>query len=146
VDRYNRPWGSVVMGLSNKQKAVLHVAKSKLGLEDETYRDALQAYGGVSSSKDLDYPGFLSVMQHFARCGFASQFQSRSHKSGMASDKQIKKIYAMWWSLGSSYYRQGQERKALRGFLKKRFRVDHENFLTFKQAWGVIEAIKRIGG
>ena len=133
------------MGLSNKQKAVLHVAKSKLGLEDETYRDALQAYGGVSSSKDLDYPGFLSVMQHFARCGFASQFQSRS-KSGMASDKQIKKIYAMWWSLGSSYYRQGQERKALRGFLKKRFRVDHENFLTFKQAWGVIEAIKRIGG
>ena len=115
VDRYNRPWGSVVMGLSNKQKAVLHVAKSKLGLEDETYRDALQAYGGVSSSKDLDYPGFLSVMQHFARCGFASQFQSRSHKSGMASDKQLKKIYAMWWSMGAVIIARGRKEKPFAG-------------------------------
>ena len=139
------------MGLTNSQKAVLHVAKAKLCLEDDEYRDALQAHGGVSSSKDLDYRGFLDVMKHFEACGFASPPSKRKPPSerdrgpGRATDGQLRKIFAMWWSLGSSYYKPGLEKKALRGFLKKRFRVDHENFLTFGQAHGVIEAIKRIG-
>ena len=139
------------MGLSNQQKAVLHVAKAKLCLEDNEYRDALQAHGGVRSSKDLDYRGFLSVMKHFEACGFASPVskrkppEGRDRGPGRATDGQLRKIFAMWWSLGSSYYKPGLEKKALRGFLKKRFRVDHENFLTFGQAHGVIEAIKRIG-
>jgi len=137
------------MGIGKKKIAVLHVAKGQLALDDDMYRDALEANAGVRSAKDLDYEGFKAVMKHFEKCGFkvqSSRFRGSKleHRPGMATNKMIRKIYASWWSLGGSYYEHGKELKALRGFLKKRFRVDHENFLTFEQAQGVIEAIKKI--
>ena len=66
-------------------------------------------------------------------------------RPGMATTGQIKKIYALWWTLSGTWYQPGKEWKALRGFLRARFRVDHENFLKFKQAHKVIEALKQIG-
>lgn len=148
------------MGLTRQQKAVLHVAKSKLGLDEESYRGALRAYGGVESSRDLDYQGFLAVMGHFERAGFQKQRRVTSDKGrdkgpvtrlsslpfdrpGMATAGQVRKIKASWLAL-DHYYEPGAEWKALRGFLKKRFRVEHENFLTFSKAHQVIEAIKKI--
>ena len=137
------------MPLAKRQIQIIHVAKSKLALDEDTYRDILFAHAGVRSSKALDYAGFKAVMKHFEGCGFKSSFQhagtkGRKQRPGMATEKQIRKIYAMWWSLGGSYYKQGKERTALRSFLKKRFGVDHENFLDFKNAHKVIEAVKAI--
>jgi len=139
------------MGLSNRQKAVLHVAKTQLALDEETYRDILEAHAGVRSSVSLTYGGFLRVMRHFEACGFERRqippgppLQKGGGRAGMASDAELGKIRAMWAGLAGTYYRPGAEWKALRGFLKKRFRVDHENFLTAAQARKVIEAIKAI--
>lgn len=140
------------MGISNSKKALLHIAKKDLCLSEDEYRGALLAYGKAESSKNLDIKGFREVMKHFERCGFKSKSKQSTacfpthDRPGFATDAELRKIYALWWALGGSYYRHGQERKALRGFLKKRFRVDHENFLTSRQAWQVIEAIKQIGG
>lgn len=137
------------MGLSKGQKAVLHIAKAYLALDDDTYGDALEAHGGARSSKDLKHPGFLRVMKHFKACGFESKEKGARSKetkdrAGFATEAMIRKIYASWWALGGSYYKQGKELKALRGFLQRRFRVSHENFLTFGQGRKVIEAIKSI--
>jgi len=129
--------------LNKGQLAILHIAAKELGLDEETYRDALQANAGVRSGKELDYRGFKAVMAHFERAGFKRH--EPANRSGMATAAQIRKIYVLWWSLGGSYYRVGSEWKALRGFLKKRFRVDHENFLSFEKARQVIEAMKKIG-
>ena len=132
----------------------MHVAKSKLGLDDDTYRDVLKAHAGVTSSKAISYEGFKSVMTYFEGCGFKPSGARRrargagpnaARQPGMATVKQLKKIYAMWFALSGSWYKKGKEYKALRGFLKKRFRVDHENFLTFEKASDVIEALKKIG-
>ena len=149
--------------ISNVKKAVIHVAKSQLGLDDDAYRDVLQARAGVGSSKDLDGKGFLAVMKHFEACGFenkGSGFRVRGsgfkgkvprpgpqqkRRANMATDKQVKKIYAMWWAMPAGYYEEGKQLQSLRGFLKNRFRVDHENFLTFATAHSVIEALKAIG-
>ena len=56
----------------------------------------------------------------------------------------IGKIYVLWYQLAGTYYTPGKEKAALRGFLRKRFRVDHENFLDTPTAIKVIEAIKAI--
>jgi len=136
--------------LTKSQIQIIHVAKSKLALDEDTYRDILFAQAGVRSSTALDYAGFKAVMKHFEACGFTAHGVRRTahgqDRPGMATVKQIKKIYAVWWSLGGSYYKKGQERKALRGFLKNRFRVEHENFLSFDKAGKVIEALKAIQG
>jgi len=134
--------------LSRAQKAILHVAKKKLCLDDATYRAMLEAHGGARSAKDLDYRGFKAVMKHLEAAGFKGgrpqTADRRPRRRGRASEAQIAKIKALWAALGGSYYEKGQEWRALRGFLKKRFRVEHENFLTFEQAHKVIEAIKNI--
>ncbi|MBA3028938.1 MAG: regulatory protein GemA [Desulfobacterium sp.] len=132
--------------MDRKKLAVLHIAKKQLGLDADTYRAALLAHGGVESSSELNEDGFLRVVKHFESCGFVSRFNpvgKRPNRPGMATDAQIKKIYAQWWSIG--WAEKGREMKALRGFLQKRFRVDHENFLTFEKAHSVIEALKKIG-
>jgi phage gp16-like protein len=138
------------MALTKGQIAVLHVAKTKLCLDDDTYRDILEAHGGARSAKSLDYKGFLAVMEHFKTCGFKKQRaddrrqRSGRERPGMATDGQIRKIKAVWLTLAGTYYVKGQEWRALRQFLKKRFGVDHENFLKPETAWKVIEAVKAI--
>jgi phage gp16-like protein len=137
------------VGISAKKIQLIKVAQRKLGLDDATYRDALEAHAGVRSAKQLTDKGFRAVMAHFERCGFEvrSSFQDaadRPNRPDMATDKQLRKIYASWWSLGGAYYTPGNQRKALRKFMDKRFGVSHENFLTFDTAHKVIEAIKAI--
>lgn len=139
------------MPLTRNQIMILHIAKNRLCLDDDSYRDALEAHGGARSSKGLDFRGYLAVMKHFERCGFERVNKNlkseisdlRSSRAGMATEKQKKKIYALWWSL-RGYYEKGNEYKALRGFLKNRFNVEHERFLDFETAHNVIEAIKAI--
>jgi phage gp16-like protein len=135
--------------ITKSQKAILHIAKAELGLDDGTYREMLFAWGKVRSSKDLNSNGYAAVLAHLKKSGFKmrtrKQMFKNSHRPGMASDGQIRKIYALWWTLSGSYYESGKEFSALRAFLRARFRVDHENFLTPEKAHQVIEALKKIG-
>ena len=141
------------MPLTRSQIAILHVARRELALDEDSYRAALLAHGGVSSARDLDYGGFRAVMRHFEACGFRRRTpppetpppQDTAIGRRMASPGQIRKIYALWYSLGPSYNRPGKEKQALRAFLTRRFRISHENFLTVEKARSVIEALKRMG-
>jgi len=134
------------MAITKSKLALIHVAKKQLALDDTSYRTVLEAFGGVKSAKHLTDQGFQAVMEHFERSGFRSSNYTprRRSRPGMATIGQIKKIYKLWWRLGESYYTKGHERQALRGFLKKRFGVNHENFLTLDKAGQVIEAVKAI--
>jgi hypothetical protein len=136
------------MNLTNQQKAILHIAKKEMGLDDETYRDILYRFTGKRSSTHIGYHGFAAVMKHFEACGFRGAGPKRGsirpNRPGMATEGQIKKIYKLWWMLAGDYYEAGENRKTLRGFLKARFAVDHEMFLTFRRAGETIEAVKQI--
>lgn len=58
--------------VTERQLALIHVAKKDLGLADEDYRSILELYGGVSSAKFLKLDGFERVMLHLERLGFKS--------------------------------------------------------------------------
>lgn len=66
------------MNLPNKPKkdfkgrqiAKIHIAKKQLGLDDETYREALMAHGNATSSNELTPLGIAKVLRHFESCGF----------------------------------------------------------------------------
>jgi hypothetical protein len=66
--------------LAAKKLAVVHVAKTQLGLEDDDYRAILTAEAGVRSARDLNDAGFDRVMARFARLGFASSSPKRPRK------------------------------------------------------------------
>lgn len=56
--------------ISKGQIKLIHVAKDRLGLSYEEYREILLLYGDVVSSKDLSDEGFFQVMEHFRELGF----------------------------------------------------------------------------
>lgn len=67
--------------LTNKQIAVIHTAKARVGMTDEEYLGMLQSLG-VGSSKELDQAGFDVAMERFKAAGFR-KFHKSAKKSGM---------------------------------------------------------------
>ena len=79
-------------GLTNKQLALVHLAKKELGLTEEDYRNVLQLYGGVDSAKHLRLDGLERVMEQFERLGFKSTagkgFKQPRHAKSRDADGQ----------------------------------------------------------
>ena len=131
--------------LTKKQIALVHVACKELGiLEDDRHR-IQEVFGGSRSLKTMSQYGWEELVRHLEACGFRSSLHldpppPRAEGKG----KLTRKIYALWDELEGSYYEPKNKRRALRGFLKKRFHVDHERFLDVETAIKVVEAIKAI--
>lgn len=55
--------------INNRQKALIHVAKAQLGLDDASYREILGSFG-VNSSTELTERQFETMMKHLEKIGF----------------------------------------------------------------------------
>jgi len=66
--------------IGNREKALLHVAKAKLGMDEDTYRAMLAGFG-VSSSVELTHARFDEIMQHLEAVGFVP-VKSSARKPG----------------------------------------------------------------
>src|SRR4030065_583280 len=58
------------MAIGRKKKALIHIAKGDLHLDDESYREILKAVAGVESAARLTTEGFEKVMKRFQEMGF----------------------------------------------------------------------------
>jgi hypothetical protein len=58
------------MAIGRKKKALVHIAKGDLHLDDESYRQILKGVAGVESSTQLTVEGFEKVMRRFEEMGF----------------------------------------------------------------------------
>ena len=126
--------------ISNPQKALLHVAKGKLRMNDETYRQVLVRIAGVTTSTDLDREGFEAVMGFFEYCGFQPIDTSAPRYGegpGMASFAQIELIRELWREI---HRERTCDDEALAGWLRKYQKVDSLRFLTAPAARKVITA------
>jgi|GEM_PF-6487317 len=51
-------------GITNSQKALIHMAKAKLGMDEETYREMLRNVAGVRAAReDRDGMGIDSLVR-----------------------------------------------------------------------------------
>ncbi|MFB2553220.1 phage protein GemA/Gp16 family protein [Ensifer soli] len=84
--------------ITNKQIALLHVAKKQLGLDDDTYRAILARYGRCESAADLTQPGFTAVVKYFTAMGFRSTWTQRTYgyRPTMATPAQVDLIRSLW--------------------------------------------------
>lgn len=95
----------------NTDLAKIHIAKARLGMPDDQYRDLLWTIGRVKSAKDLDWAGRQRLLDHFKACGFAPA--AKGGKPSEASewlfvfrcppDRQplLKKIYRLAQAIGA---------------------------------------------
>jgi hypothetical protein len=58
------------MPIGRKKKAIVHIAKEDLHLDEESYRQILKGVAGVESATQLTKEGFEKVMKRFQEMGF----------------------------------------------------------------------------
>jgi len=129
------------MTISRKQKNLLYVAKTKTGLDEETYRSALVQIGGVASIKELDKDGFEALMGYFEYLGFAplsAKGANYGARLGMASFAQIEFIRTLW--LEYTHRRAGEDE--LNKWLERTWKISSLRFLRVQGAPKVIMAMK----
>ena len=56
--------------LARREIQLIHVARSQVGMDDETYRNLLKDRFGVASSKDMDKYQRAELLTHFKKLGF----------------------------------------------------------------------------
>ena len=130
------------MSLSRPQTSILHVAKSKLKWDDETYRLVLVRIAGVETSKDLDQAGFEAVMGFAEYCGFKPLEKGApryGNRPGMATYAQLELIRELWRELHDQVTCDDE---ALTGWLLKFHKVSSMRFLTLEAARKCIVALK----
>ena len=121
--------------------AIIHVAKSRLGMADEAYREMLLLTAGVTSSKSLTEAGFRAVMRRFEQLGFTPAAMSGEpaddRRPGMASAAQCDYIRHMW----STWYGPSGG-VALRKWLESRYHVSDLRFADVVTAQKAIEGLR----
>lgn len=128
------------MRIDRKKLALIHVAKAKLNLDDDSYRTVLAQVAGVTSSTELDQAGFEALMGFFEYCGFAplqAKGPSFGARPGMASFAQIEFIRTLWWE-----YTYERNEESLNKWLERCFKISSLRFLKAEVAPKVITALK----
>ncbi len=125
--------------LSKNRLSLLRVAKARLALGEEDYRDLLERFGGARSARELDDRGFDAVMERFRDLGFTSDARKRSYgdRIGMATPAQVAKIRALW--LESV---ENPTEPALLHWLERFHHVSSLRFLTAEKTSKVITGLK----
>ena len=70
-----------VVRIGRKKKALIHIAKEDLHLDEDSYRQILKGVAGVESSAQLNREGFEKVMGRFQEMGFRGLLPHPYHPS-----------------------------------------------------------------
>lgn len=122
--------------------AKIHVARQRLALCEDSYRDLLRRVAGVDSAAALDVRGFDAVLREFRRLGFAD--------APLPARAQARKIRAIWADLVALGAVEAEDPEAaLRAFLVRQTRtpaapagVERVEWLDSQQANRVLEGLK----
>jgi len=129
---------------------IIHVAKSKTGIDDTAYRAILSGIGCESSREIQDVNQFKEVMDAFGRLGFRYE-----PDAGAASGKKRKATVGgapFFITKRQEYYIRGlwqlasrlKDEKSLAAMVKRIGKVDDLSFLPRSSATSVILALRQI--
>ena len=122
----------------------VHIAKAALGLDDETYRDLLEARTGRRSAAKCSNAQLVDLIEHFKAQGFKPKpkVPARARRARLADGKTQRKARALWLSMYHLGLVGDPAEPALAAFVKRQAGVDDIRFLTPGQSYKVIEALK----
>lgn len=120
---------------------LIHAAKKKLSMQDDSYRAILLQIGGKTSAAELSDAKLEQVLAHMKKCGFV--VQAKGSKRALADDAQSTKIRALWLALADAGVVHNRSETALAAFVKKMTGVEALQWLSSAQASRVIEHLKK---
>lgn len=129
-----------VVPLAADKLRLVHLAKRRLGLEDDDYRRILATVAGVTSSRELTEAGFCQLLDVFARLGFTSSSAAANfgRRDGFATTGQVAAIRRLW----AAYHADPTSDAALGRWLERSWGVSALRFVTADQAPRIIGVLK----
>ncbi|MDS7929590.1 regulatory protein GemA [Acinetobacter sp. V102_4] len=122
---------------------LIHVAKTKLGFDDDVYRDILASTTGKTSSKDLNIAQLEAVLDRFKGLGFDVESKNKSGVKNIADDAQSKLIRHLWLQLhAAGQVRNGSE-LALAKFVENKVGVSTLQFMSSQHADMIINHLRQ---
>ena len=120
--------------LARREIQLIHVARQKVSMDEDTYRALLHDRFGVASSKDMDWKQRRELLDHFKTLGFKS---TASQRPAPAKDKvaQVGKIRALLIALDNKPDAYAD------GMSKHMFKIDRFEWCTGAQLGKIIAAL-----
>ncbi|EBA1657106.1 regulatory protein GemA [Salmonella enterica] len=122
----------------------IHIAKSQLGMDTDTYRQMLLSITGKTSTSDMN-PGQLNkVLAAMKAKGFVVKPASKARtKRTLADYPQAKKLRALWLEMYAQGIVRDSSEEALRRWVKRETDVDGLQWLESDKASMAIERLKK---
>lgn len=120
---------------------LIHIAKSQLGMDDDTYRNMLKQLTQKDSTKLLTVGQLNRVITHLQGLGFKIQTKNKQ-PAPKTFDPQSKKIRALWLELHRLGHIQDSSEAALAAYVKRMTSIESLAWLSTAQASQVIETLK----
>jgi len=129
----------------------IHILKSALGIDEDTYRATLAGYG-CKSSKDRDFTyakadELIQGLEEKAVAAGVWEKRKPARKAAtarkLADDDQSKKIRSLWIQLHQADKVKNPAESALLAYVERMTKVARLEWLSVKQASKVIEAMKK---
>lgn len=119
----------------------IHVAKTKLNLSDEVYREILLSCAKVTSSSDITtWNEYNAIMKAFEKLGFKLSKISVSHTNrnpNWMTEKQEKYIRGLWKLVSEK-----KDEKSLNSFIYKITGTGNITFVSKSDAIKIISALR----
>ncbi len=122
---------------------LIHVAKNKLGLDDDVYRDILKSTTGKDSSKLLTPAQLEAVLDRLKQLGFTIESKNKDDFKNLANDAQSKLIRHLWLQLHAAGAVKNGSEIALAKFVENRVDVSALQFLSSKHADMIINHLRQ---
>lgn len=134
-----------------RQKLIqlIHIAKSQLRVDDESYRLILNRTAGKNSCKACTVAELMQVLAHFEKIGFKVKAKRKTLTTPTNSNISHK-IRAIWDDMGKKGFVRDPSEKSLNAFVRKVVNSEHPkvlilniNALNNAQATVVLERLKK---
>lgn len=125
---------------------LIHIAKSQLHLDEDTYRAMLTAQTSKNSTKNMTLTELRTVFEHLKTVGFKTtpaKGTNLKRETNMANDDQSKLIRHLWLSLHDLGEVKNPSEQALAKYVERQTGISALQWLTIPQASTVIESLKK---
>ncbi|WP_387692545.1 gp16 family protein [Photorhabdus sp. RM71S] len=129
-----------------KQKLIqlIHIARSNLKLDEDTYRQMLLSETRKASTREMDIPQLTRILEAMKKRGFKIKSSRKSKTSRpLDSHPQSKKIRTLRLEIASIGIVHNSSEQALAHWIKRETDIDDLQWLDSGQASSIIEKLKK---
>ncbi|EMN7477644.1 regulatory protein GemA [Salmonella enterica] len=123
---------------------LIHIAKGRLGIDTETYRQMLLSVTGKTSTSDMSPSQLNKALTAMKAKGFVVKPSSKARTTRQLTDfPQAKKLRALWIEMHAQGFVRDSSEEALRRWVKRETGIDGLQWLEADKASTAIEKLKK---